>query len=158
MDSKVTKVTRRSHIAKPSQSMVLRESIAKLLAECASSCPQSDQPCDSSLKRPLTRGELTEKNAAKWLVARGDRIVARRFETPFAEVDILALKPCGSLLVCEVKSSFWPDQQALGLGWKQRARLSRATAWIASESARDVEIVLLGPSTQSGQFEEIPIF
>lgn len=108
--------------------------------------------------RPLTRGEQTEMRAAEWLVLRGDRIVVSRFETPYAEVDILALRPSGSLLMCEVKSSFWPDERGLGLGHRQRSRLARAAQWIGSETSRDVEIVLLGPSTQSGQFHEIPIF
>ncbi len=105
-----------------------------------------------------TRGEMTERRAGEWLCKRGDRVVVTRFETPYAEIDIIALRPCGRLLVCEVKSSFWPDEQGLGLGPRQRQRLSRAAFWISSETSRDVELVLLGPSTQGGQFLEIPIF
>lgn len=90
----------------------------------------------------------------------------QRFETPYAEIDILAVRPSGRLLICEVKSSFWPDDLCLGLGFRQRERLARAAAWINSETSRDVEIVLLGlnseadadSSTRGGQFEEVPIF
>jgi Holliday junction resolvase-like predicted endonuclease len=81
-----------------------------------------------------------------------------RFKTPFAEIDILALRPDGGVLVCEVKSSLWPDDRALGLGERQRRRLARAASWVAEELDRDVEIVLLGPSTRGGDFLEIPIF
>ena len=106
----------------------------------------------------LSKGERTELEAICWLRRRGDRLLLRRFETPFAEIDILAMKPNGRLLICEVKSSFWPEDRALGLGFRQRNRLSKATFWIASETGRDVELSLLGPSTQRGQFLEIPIF
>jgi len=85
-------------------------------------------------------------------------VFARRFETPFAEVDILALCPDGMILLCEVKSSFWPDDRALGLGFRQKRRLERAALWIQEVTGREVEIVLLGPSTQSGHFLELPIF
>lgn len=101
---------------------------------------------------------MTETQAQAWLERRGDRILICRFETPFAEIDILAMRPSGHLLVCEVKSSFWPDGQVLGLGPKQKTRLARAAAWISNETHRDVEVVLLGPSTRSGHFDEVPIF
>ena len=114
-------------------------------------------------------GRETERLAIDWLNSRGDRVFLTRFETPFAEVDILALKPCGAILVCEVKSSFWPDEMGLGLGANQRARLAKAAFWISAETSRDVEISLIGPmprepgnsmqnSTRGGQFLEIPIF
>ena len=106
----------------------------------------------------MSRGSANEASAREWLKRRGDHVLLCRFDTPFAEVDILALRPSGCLLLCEVKSSFWPDGAALGLGPRQRLRLSRAAAWISSETNRDVEIVLLGPSTQSGHFDEVPIF
>ncbi len=98
-----------------------------------------------------------------WLQSRGDRVFLRRFKTPFAEIDILAMNAAGQILVFEVKTSFWPDDRALGLGFRQRARLARAAFWIASETGRDVEVSLLGliqdnKSTQRGQFCEVPIF
>jgi Holliday junction resolvase-like predicted endonuclease len=106
----------------------------------------------------LARGERTELDAVLFLRERGDRLLLRRFETPYAELDILAMKPNGRLLICEVKSSFWPEDRALGLGFRQRARLSKAAFWIGCETGRDVEVSLLGPSTRRGQFLEIPIF
>jgi putative endonuclease len=106
----------------------------------------------------LTRGERTEQEAAAWLVSRGDRIIARRFETPFAEIDILALRPNGSLLMVEVKSSFGPDDRGLGLGFKQRNRLAKAAFWISCETGRSVEISLVGKSTHCIHFLESPIF
>lgn len=93
-----------------------------------------------------------------WLEQNGHLVFARRFETPYAEIDILALTSSGSILLCEVKSSFWPDDRALGLGFRQRHRLERAALWIQDASEREVEIVLLGPSTQGGHFLELPIF
>lgn len=122
--------------------------------EVASSVNDSFNP--NSRGRSL--GTWTETQARLWLVQRGDRIILSQFETPFAEIDILALRPSGQLLLCEVKSSFWPDGEGLGLGPKQKLRLSRAAAWVSSETNRDVEIILLGRSTQSGHFDEVPIF
>lgn len=106
----------------------------------------------------MGRGERTECEAALWLERRGDLVFASRFQTPFAEVDILALSPRGSILLCEVKSSFWPDDRALGLGFRQKLRLTRAALWLHENAGRDVEILLLGPSTRSGHFLELPIF
>ena len=107
---------------------------------------------------PLSRGAQTELSARKWLETQGLRILLHRFETPFAEIDLLAMRPSGSLVIYEVKSSFWPDDRALGLGQKQRRRLEKAAFWIASETSRETEILLLAPSTRGGQFLEVPIF
>lgn len=165
MALKNTKGTQPPFIAKPSKGTVLRAFIAKRLAESASFLTAKVESSTSFSKSSIseTRGERTEREAATWLEKRGDLVVARRFETPFAEVDIIAIRPqtknrSRSLLICEVKSSFWPDDRGLGLGPRQRARLARAAAWIESETSYDVEIVLLGPSTHSGHFLEIPIF
>lgn len=152
--------------------MVLRDSIAKLLAASKNSSRDSLSSVAEAAVNAAAfgahRGRQTERLAIGWLTARGDRVFLTRFETPFAEIDILALKPSGSILVCEVKSSFWPDEMGLGLGENQKRRLAKAAFWISSETSRDVEISLIGPmprrmrnpknSTQGGQFLEVPIF
>ena len=153
MASKNTKGTRPRFTAKRSPSMDLRLCIEKRLAASESSWASfADRATGES------RGERTERGAALWLERRGDLVFASRFQTPFAEVDILALSLRGSILLCEVKSSFWPDDRALGLGFRQKLRLTRAALWIHETCGRDVEILLLGPSTRSGHFLELPIF
>lgn len=107
---------------------------------------------------PTCRGDRTEAEAIRWLTDQGLRIIAHRFETPFAEIDILALRASGEIVLYEVKSSFWPDDRALGLGFRQKKRLEKSAYWVSCESGRAVDILLLGPSTRGGQFLEIPIF
>lgn len=90
----------------------------------------------SEIRRP-SRGEETELLAIKWLVARGFQVISRRLRTPYAEVDLLIRNSSSKeWLVVEVKSSLWPDGQALGLSQRQRARLWRASRWLEDEISR----------------------
>lgn len=96
----------------------------------------------------------------------GRRILARNWRTPFAELDIVAVDPDGTILVIEVKASAWRLERGLG---RQQARLRRAVEWLGQRYDRPVEALLVypandvdadetGESTQSGQFFETPIF
>lgn len=133
MDSKGIRVTPRKSTARPSKSMVLRQCIERHLAGFESTC-------SASTNRKPSRGEETELLAIDWLRARGFSIVARRLKTPYAEVDLLIRSPnLQEWFVVEVKSSLWPDGLALGLSYRQRARLWRASYWIQDEISRVVE-------------------
>jgi putative endonuclease len=66
--------------------------------------------------------------------SKGYALVAKRFRTPFAEIDLLMRDESSSeWFVVEVKSSLWPDGQGAGLSKRQKARLSRALQWLESE-------------------------
>ena len=78
-------------------------------------------------------GEALELAVCDWLKARGYIIALRRFRTPFAEIDIIAMSSHRDILLIEVKSSLWPDDCALNLSRLQRQRLKRACFWVGEE-------------------------
>jgi len=58
------------------------------------------------------RGAIGEELAARHLQRAGLRLLARRWRAATAEVDLLALDPDGTLVVCEVKSATLPARFA----------------------------------------------
>jgi len=83
-------------------------------------------------------GLSAENKAAALLIAKGYRIVARRFRSSVGEVDIVARR--GRLLVfVEVKARNRLDDAAYSLQPRQQRRIAAAaTAWLA-EHPDDVE-------------------
>ena len=83
-------------------------------------------------------GLSAESRAAAYLIAKGFRIVARRFRSPVGEVDIVARR--GRLLVfVEVKARNTLDGAAESLLPRQQRRIAAAaSAWLA-EHPVDVE-------------------
>jgi putative endonuclease len=70
-------------------------------------------------------GRLAEALAAWSLRLRGYRIVARRYRTPFGEIDLIARR--GQLLAfVEVKARAEIEQAVVALGPRQRERTARA--------------------------------
>jgi putative endonuclease len=80
-------------------------------------------------------GLSAESRAAALLIAKGYRIVARRFRTPLGEIDIVARR--GKLLLfVEVKARERTEDAAWALTRRQRARIiSGAEAWLAKNPA-----------------------
>jgi putative endonuclease len=76
-------------------------------------------------------GLSAESRAAAFLIAKGYRIVARRFRSPVGEVDIVARR--GRVLVfVEVKARNRLDDAAESLLPRQQRRIAAAaTAWLA---------------------------
>ena len=73
------------------------------------------------------RGRIAERLALLLLVAKGYRILERRYKTPVGEVDIIARR--GSALVfLEVKARERMDDAAASIGLKQRQRIADAAA------------------------------
>ena len=56
-------------------------------------------------------GLSAESRAAMFLIAKGYRILARRFKTPFGEIDIVARRR-RALVFVEVKARQSPDEAA----------------------------------------------
>jgi putative endonuclease len=95
-------------------------------------------------------GLSAESRAAALLVAKGYRIVARRWRSPLGEVDIVARRR-RSLVVIEVKARERLDDAAWSIGLRQRQRIiGAAEAWLAAhpnDAACDIrfDVMLVAP-------------
>lgn len=77
-------------------------------------------------------GLSAESRAAAFLIAKGYRIVARRWRSPAGEIDIVARRR-GTLIFVEVKARASLDEAAEAVVVRQRKRIiSAAEAWLAS--------------------------
>ena len=77
-------------------------------------------------------GLSAESRAAAYLIAKGYRIVARRFRSPVGEVDIVARRR-GVLVFVEVKARNTLDDAALSLQPRQQQRIAAAAgAWLVA--------------------------
>ena len=83
-------------------------------------------------------GLSAESRAAAYLVAKGYRIVARRFRSPVGEVDIVARR--GRVLVfVEVKARSTLDAAAESLQTRQQRRIAAAASFWLSLNPHDVD-------------------
>src|SRR5207248_4656895 len=95
-------------------------------------------------------GISAESRAAMLLVAKGFRILARRWKSPVGEIDIIARRR-NLLVFVEVKAREKLDDAAWSVTERQRARIiSAAQAWIAryaDENIRDIrfDVMLVAP-------------
>jgi putative endonuclease len=95
-------------------------------------------------------GISAESRAAAFLIAKGFRILARRWKSPVGEIDIIARRR--SLLVfVEVKARETIDDAAWAVSERQRARIiAAAEAWLAQhqdDRIRDIrlDVMLVAP-------------
>jgi putative endonuclease len=95
-------------------------------------------------------GLSAESRAAAFLIAKGFRILARRFRSPLGEIDIVARRR-HLLVFVEVKARERLDDAAWSVTERQRARIiGAAEAWLANHpdpSIRDIrfDAVLVAP-------------
>ena len=76
-------------------------------------------------------GLSAESRAAAYLIARGYRIVARRFRTPVGEIDIVARRR-DTIVFVEVKARGLMDDALTAVTAAKRRRFSRAArVWLA---------------------------
>ena len=76
-------------------------------------------------------GISAESRAAAFLVAKGFRILARRWRCPLGEIDIVARRR-GLLVFVEVKARDSLDDAAWSVSERQRARIAAAAeVWLA---------------------------
>jgi putative endonuclease len=120
-------------------------------------------PTDPPRPRPLTPasarperqiafklGLSAESRAAAFLVAKGFRILARRYRSPVGEIDIVARRR-HLLVFVEVKARERLDDAAWSVTERQRARIvAAAEAWLAQRpdaSIRDIrfDAILVAP-------------
>ncbi|MFZ5731933.1 MAG: YraN family protein [Pseudomonadota bacterium] len=75
-------------------------------------------------------GITAESRAAAWLIAKGYRILARRFRTPHGEIDIVARRR-NLIAFVEVKARAKRDDAAYAVTPKQRQRIvAAAEVWL----------------------------
>jgi len=105
---------------------------------------------DESRRIAFRTGLSAESRAAAFLIAKGFRILARRWKSPVGEIDIVARRR--SLLVfVEVKARHQLDDAAWSVTDRQRARIvAAADAWLArygDGSIRDIrfDAMLVAP-------------
>lgn len=95
-------------------------------------------------------GLSAESRAAGYLIAKGFRIVARRWKSPVGEIDIVARRR-QLLVFVEVKARERLDDAAWSVTPRQRARIiAAAEAWLAQfpdERIRDIrfDAMLVAP-------------
>ena len=95
-------------------------------------------------------GLSAESRAAAYLIAKGHRIVARRWRSPVGEIDIVARRR-NTLLFVEVKAREKLDDAAEAVIIRQQRRIiAAAEAWLAShpeDASSDIrfDVVLVAP-------------
>jgi putative endonuclease len=95
-------------------------------------------------------GLSAESRAAAFLIAKGFRILARRFRSPVGEIDIVARRRA-LLVFVEVKARNNLDEAAEALSPRQQRRIAAAAeAWLAvngSDGFRDIrfDAILVAP-------------
>jgi len=95
-------------------------------------------------------GLSAESRAAMLLIAKGYRIVARRWKTPFGEVDIVARRR-RALVFVEVKARERADEAAEAVTERAKRRIiAAAELWLAhspDDAQRDIrfDVILVTP-------------
>ena len=88
-------------------------------------------------------GLSAESRAAVFLIAKGFRILARRWRSPVGEIDIIARRR-SLLIFVEVKARASEDEAAWSVTERQRARIiAAAEAWLAQNAddrIRDIRL------------------
>ena len=116
---------------------------------------RSDPPILTPAPRPERQvafrlGLSAESRAAAYLIAKGHRIVARRWRSPVGEIDIVARKR-RTLVFVEVKARERLDDAAEAVIVRQQRRIiAAAEAWLAAhpeDANSDIrfDVVLVAP-------------
>jgi len=96
---------------------------------------ETDRPPPAKAASParvaaFRTGLTAESRAAAYLMAKGYRILAKRFRTPHGEIDLVA-KRWNLLAFVEVKARATLDDAALAVTPRQQARIvDAAQAWL----------------------------
>ncbi len=113
--------------------------------------PLGERAANPARQVAFRTGLSAESRAAMLLLAKGFRILARRWKSPVGEIDIIARRR-GLLVFVEVKARERLDDAAWSVTDRQRARIvAAAEAWLAAhadERIRDIrfDAVLVAPS------------
>jgi putative endonuclease len=111
---------------------------------------QEIKPASPARVAAFRTGLSAESRAAAYLIAKGYRILARRFRTPHGEIDIVARRRSLVAFV-EVKARASLDEAAFAVTPRQQARIvNAAQAWLAAhpehaEFELRFDVVLIAP-------------
>src|ERR1700693_163318 len=98
--------------------------------EDASSPEKPAKPASAARLAAFRTGLSAEARAAAYLMAKGYRILAKRFRTPYGEIDIVARRR-NLLAFIEVKARATLDDAAYAVTPRQQARIiNAAQAWL----------------------------
>ena len=98
--------------------------------EDAASPGKPAKPASPARLAAFQTGLSAEARAATWLMAKGYRILAKRFRTPYGEIDIVARRR-NLLAFIEVKARASLDEAAYAVTPRQQARIiNAAQAWL----------------------------
>jgi putative endonuclease len=112
--------------------------------------PADEDSAEAQRRIAFRFGLSAESRAAAYLVAKGYRILARRFRTSLGEIDIVAMRR-GVLVFVEVKARDSFDAAAEAIGKRQHNRIiAAAQLWLAAhpeDAMRDMrfDVVLVVP-------------
>ena len=101
-------------------------------------------------RRRFGVGISAESRAAAFLIAKGFRILARRWRSPLGEIDIVARRR-QLLVFAEVKARSTIDEAAESVNERQRRRIAAAAeVWLAAnpdQNIRDIrfDAILVAP-------------
>jgi putative endonuclease len=92
----------------------------------------SNKPVSAKRVAAFQTGISAESKACVYLLAKGYRILARRFKTPYGEIDIVAKKR-GLLAFVEVKARTTLDDAAYSVTPQQQQRIiAAAQIWLST--------------------------
>jgi len=92
--------------------------------------PRDAKPAAPERVAAFRTGLSAESRAAAWLIAKGYRILARRFRTPHGEIDIVARRR-QLLAFIEVKARASLDEAAYAVTPRQQQRIiDAAKGWL----------------------------
>jgi putative endonuclease len=89
-----------------------------------------EKPASPARVAAFRTGLSAESRAAAWLMAKGYRILAKRFRSPYGEIDIVARRR-NLVAFIEVKARASLDEAAYAVTPRQQARIiAAAQAWL----------------------------
>jgi putative endonuclease len=103
------------------------------MAKTDGAAPSSDKvakPASPARVAAFRTGLSAESRAAAFLMAKGYRILAKRFRTPYGEIDLVARKR-NMIVFVEVKARASLDEAAYAVTPRQQARIiDAAQGWL----------------------------
>jgi putative endonuclease len=140
---------------KPNAPLAVTRQPGDLLPRNIKPIPDPTKPLRGTTPRPERQaafhlGISAESRAAAFLIAKGYRILARRWRCPLGEIDIVARRR-STLVFVEVKARATIDEAAEAVTKRQQNRLVAAgEAWLAlrpDPGLRDIrfDVVLIAP-------------
>jgi putative endonuclease len=126
---------RKPHVIKPGAIPPATVPPGAILGTASSSQQARDSRTpDAGRVAAFRLGLSAESRAAAYLVARGYRILARRWRSPFGEIDIVARRR-QTLVFVEVKARLTLDAAAEAVTMRQRRRIAAAAEiWLAQHA------------------------